>query len=406
MAVDTREAATPNTAAALQLIWKEGLISRADMARRLDLSRSTVSAIVSELLTTKLIEEVGAGPSKGGRRPILLEFQYGAFSILGVDIGATHVAVALTNLKGEVEGWAQRAHKVRDDPKGTSALVVELAEDCLAQLPKGSRRLVGVGVAVPSPVDPKHPDVLSEVVLPKWKGVRLTAELKAHFKVPVLLDNDANLGALAEHWWGAGRGIDDFVYVKVATGIGSGHIVAGKIYRGATGTAGEIGHMAIDQNGPQCICGLRGCLGTFIGTEALLRRTRELLDQGQKSQVVKASLTLGSVEAAALAGDPLATQVVREAASRLGIAVASMLNLMNPAVVAIGGSLSKLGDLLLEPLRETVKRRTLASSVAAASVVRSELGERDVAVGAATLVLDAALADHRLFPAPPRGARK
>lgn len=406
MAVETRAAATPNTSAALRLLWSEGTISRADMARRLDLSRSTVSAIVSELLTTQLVEEVGAGPSKGGRRPILLQFRYGAFSILGVDIGATHVAVALTDLKGEVAAWAQRAHRVREDPRGTRALVQTLAEACLRAVPGGARRLVGVGVAVPSPVDPRRPDALSEVVLPKWKGTRLASELKGHFKVPVLVDNDANLGALAEHWWGAGRGVDDFVYVKVATGIGSGHIVGGRIYRGATGTAGEIGHMAIDQNGPLCICGLRGCLGTFIGTEALLRRTRALLDEGAESRLDGATLTLAAVEQAALDGDAVAQQVVREVASRLGIAVASMLNLMNPAMVAIGGSLSKLGDLLLEPLRETVRVRTLASSVAAARVVASELGERDVAVGAATLVLDAALADLRLFPSPTRAARR
>ena len=386
----------------LRLVWRERQISRAEIACRLDLSRSTVSEIVSTLLRTGLVAEVGTGPSGGGRRPIVLQFQDDACGILGVDMGAAHVAVAHTDLRGHVLAWKDRRHPVRSDPVGTRALVAELCAAALGSSRRRARRLVGIGVAVPSPVDPHHPDRLSELVLPAWQGHHGLEPVGERYKVPLWIDNDANLGALAEGWWGAGRGVQDFAYIKVATGIGSGHVIQGKIYRGATGVAGEIGHLAIDPHGGPCICGLRGCLATFVGQAALLARAREILADGATSILTAQDITIPALEEAALAGDPLALQVVREAAEYLGIAVAGLLNLMNPALVILGGDLAPLGELLLQPLRETVARRTLVSSIAAAEVRTSELNAQAVAVGAATMVLEAALADSRLYPAAAR----
>lgn len=383
----------------LRLIWNEQRISRAEIARRTRLSRSTVSEIVGTLLATGLVEETGIGPSGGGRPPIVLEFKDDACAILGVEVGAAHVTVVLTDLRGHVLKWRQRDHAVRTDPDGTRKLIVDLCEACLAAWPAGADTLLGIGLAVPSPVDPGHPDHLSEVVLPDWHGRSGFTELLAHYKVPILMDNDANLGALAEGWWGAGRGVDDFAYIKVATGIGSGHVIGGKIYRGATGVAGEIGHMAIDPRGGPCICGLRGCLATLVGSQALVARAYAMLSKYPESSFNGQTITIGAIEDAALAGDPLALELLQEAAENLGIAVAGLLNLMNPSMVIIGGELARVGELLLEPLRETVRRRTLVSALAASEVRTSELGPRAIAVGAATLVLEAALTDSQLFPA-------
>lgn len=382
----------------LQLLWRERRLSRADVARQLELSRSTVSDLVSDLLATGIAREVGAGPSQGGRPGVVVEFQDDAFAILGVDMGATHVAVTLMNLRGQVRAWQERRHNVRTDPEGTRALIVELADACLSTLRGGADRLVGIGLSVPCPIDPRAPELLSNVVLPAWRGRSPAEELRRRYGVPVLTDNDANLGALAEHWWGASRNSSDSAYVKIATGIGSGHIIRGQIYRGASGTAGEIGHVAIDPRGPLCQCGLRGCLTMFAGTEAILRRAKQRLEAGEPSALAGGRLTITELEDAALKGDPVALAVVREAAEHLGVAVAGMLNLMNPSVVAVGGSLVRIGDLLLYPLREAVRARTLISSLVAAEIVAAELGPRDVAIGAATLVLAAALEDPRQFP--------
>lgn len=388
----------PNLSEVLQLIWREREISRAEISRQKELSRSTVSIIVEELLELGLVKEAGAGESRGGRRPIVLRFDDDAAVILGVDLGATHVAATLTNLRGAVLAWEHQKHPVRDDPPGALALVNELAERCLASWGGSRRRLLGIGLAVPSPVDPARPDFLNEVVVPTWKGIDVAQPLRKRFRVPVLVDNDANLGAVAERWWGAGRDVEHFAYIKLATGIGSGFFVDGKIYRGASGIAGEVGHLSIDPNGQPCGCGLKGCLVTVVGSPALLRRARALLADHPESALAGREFGVTILEDAALGGDALALQVVREAAEHLGIAVAGLLNLLNPTVVIVGGGLARLGDLLLEPLRQVVRTRTLASSMAVSRIVTSQLGARAVAVGAATLLLQRALSDPRHFP--------
>ena len=388
----------PLADAVLRLIWEERRVSRADIARQAGLSRSTVSEIVNEILPIGLVAEIGEGPSRGGRRPIVLEFQDDVCVILGVEMGGSHVAVALTDLRGKVLAWETREHPVRSDPPGARKVIGELCRNCLADPAAAGRPLVGIGVAVPCPIDPSNPDRLSNVVLPAWDEQLGLDELSEHYGVPLLVDNDANVGALAEHWWGLGGDADNLAYIKVATGIGSGHVIGGEIYRGATGVAGEIGHMAIDPNGGPCICGLRGCLVTLVGGRALEARAAEMVSDYPQSSLAKGDFAIHAIENAALEGDPLALEVIREAAKHLGTAVAGLLNLMNPAVVVLGGDLARLGELVLDPLRERVRSRTLVSSVAAAEILVSKLGPKSVAVGAATMVLKAALGDSRLFP--------
>ncbi len=382
----------------LRMIWTERTISRAEIARRANLSRSTVSELVAFLLSTGLVSEAGVGASRGGRRPINLEFQDEACVIVGLDIGATHLTAVLTDLRGRVLAAEYREWPVRTDPDGTRALAIELIVACLAKRADVSRSLLGIGIAVPSPVDPRHPERLSPLVMPDWGGRNGFDVIQSRFGVPLFIDNDANLGALAEQWWGAGRGVPDFAYIKVATGVGSGHVIEGRVRRGATGVAGEIGHVAIDPRGDQCACGNRGCLVTFVGANALVERARTLLPDFPASSLASVPLTIEVIEAAAIADDPLAVQVVSEAAEYLGIAIAGMLNLMNPGAVIIGGGLSRVGHRLLAPLREVVLRRTFVSAVAASEIKHSDLGPLGVAVGAATLALEAALADPSLFP--------
>ncbi len=381
----------------LQLIWQQRRISRAEIARLAGLSRSTVSEIVAELLPTGLVAEIGAGPSRGGRRPIVLEFQDDAYVVLGVEMGANHVCVALTDLRGRILNWVCRPHPVRDDPRGARGVITELCVQSLHPAVAGGIPLAGIGVAAPSPVQPAEPYRLDQVVMPAWGGDLGLGTLADSFGVPLMVDNDANLGALAERWWGAGREVDNFFYIKLATGIGAGYVLDGQIYRGATGVAGEIGHVAIDPRGKKCVCGLRGCLATMVGAEALLQRTAELAAD-QPEHPSRGRFTMADLLREALAGDPLVLAVVREAAESLGIAVAGLLNVLNPSLVVIGGDLARLGPLLVDPLRATIHERTLISSMAAAEIRTSDLGPQSVAVGAATMILAAALADSQRFP--------
>lgn len=381
----------------LKLIWRRKEISRADIARVMDLSRSTVSRIVSDLQSTDLVADVGVGPSRGGRRPVLVAFQDGARVILGVDVGASHVSVALTDLRGRVLAWRERGHPVRSDPAGTLRLIGELCDACLAARDRPFSDLVGIGVAVPSPVDPRNPGRMFDRIFPAWRGHSVVDHLQTRYDTAVVVDNDANLGAVAEHRWGWGVGVDDLTYLKVSTGIGAGHIIGGRLNRGSAGMAGEIGHLATASDGPPCVCGNRGCLATFAGTLAVLNRVEALLPEHPDSLLADRRLSIAAFEEAALASDRLALRVVHETAQHLGTAIAGVLNLMNPATVILGGSLARLGDLLLEPLRDAVSRRTFAGSLASATIRTSALGPQSIALGAATHILDSALADTRLF---------
>ncbi len=386
------------TRTVLNLVWERREVSRAEIARSTKRSRSTISEVVGRLLGTGLVAEAGAGESRGGRRPILVGFQDDAGVILGVDVGATHISLILTDLRGRTLAWRERAHPVRSDPKGAEALITALGEVCLAEWNGDRSRLMGIGVAVPSPVDPGSPGRVLDRVLPAWRGHSVLDRLNSVFGVPVFVDNDANLGAVAERWWGEAVGIDDFVYLKVATGVGAGIMIGGEIYRGATGVAGEIGHVAIDPGGPECLCGNRGCLATFVGTRQLVDRARALLERFPDSVLAGTEPDIRAIEDAALSDDPLALQVVTEAADRLGIVVAGVLNLLNPGSVILGGSLARAEDRLVKPLREAVATRTLVDSAAASDIRTSDLGARATALGAATHVLVAALANPRLFP--------
>jgi len=369
------------TTTVLDLVWKRREVSRAEIARNTGRSRSTISDVVSRLLDTGLVREVGSGESRGGRRPILIGFRDDAGVILGVDLGATHVSVILTDLRGSVLAWHDRPYPVRTDPGGAGKLVVELCRDCMTEWNGDSRLLMGIGVAVPSPVDPESPDRVLERIHPAWRGRAILDRLDAAFRAPVFVDNDANPGAVAAPWRGTAPGADDCLSLKAATGV-----------------AGEIGHIVVDPRGPECVCGSHGCLATLVGTQALVERTSNLLQTSPPSALAGKELNIKVIEDAALADDPVALRVVHEAAHHLGIALAGVLNLLNPGSVVVGGSLARAGDRLLVPLREAVFRRTLVASAAAADIGISELGPQATALGAATHVLVAALANPSLFP--------
>jgi len=212
------------------------------------------------------------------------------------------------------------------------------------------------------------------------------------------MENDAALGSLAEQSWGAGRDGQDLAYVKVATGVGAGLIIHGDIYRGTAGIAGEIGHIPVDSSAGRCVCGLEGCLNLRMGTEALLKRVHSLRAEYPNSTLPRRALSVSRIVEEAFEGDRLARVVVEEAGHHLAIGVAALLNLFNPATIVFGGSLTRAGELLLGPLRETLGQRTPSASVKQSQLVISSLGIEATARGAATLVLRAALDDPTLFP--------
>ncbi len=389
-----------NAALVLRLIWESKQLSRADLARITGLSASTVSDIINELRDHDLVVEQGTGVSSGGRRPILLGVNPSRAHIIGIEIGGTHITVVATSLVGEIL-CSQRIHQpTREQPEATIAKLHELIEWCFEQPGVERDSLLGLGVAVPSPVDPSRPGQLSRLVLPAWVGVDLLSELQERYGRPVHIENDANAGALAELWWGEREDVQNLAYVKVATGVGAGFIIDGKLYRGADGSAGEIGHLSVNPEGKECICGSRGCLATAIGTAAILERARDqvTLRSGEPAESIE------QIVEATMEGDRKARELVESVGSMLGVALAGLLNTLNPRVVVLGGEITELGDILFDPLRVTLRNQALFSSIARTTIVASRLGTYAIAVGTTAMVLDAALDDLELFPAISAGA--
>jgi len=374
-----------NTALLFREIWEGDGPSRADLARRTGLSRATVSDIVNGFLLAGAVTESEVAPSNGGRPPIRLRFEDGWRHLVGVELGASHISGVRTDLRGHVLAAFHEAAPVATDPEATLAALDAGIAGLLAAVP--SVPVLGIGIGVPSPVRFVDQGRLAPHLFPGWSAVDLLGHLSATHELPVRLDNDANLGALAEHWWGAGRGLGEFAYVKVATGVGAGILIDGRIYRGASGIAGEIGHTTIDPNGPRCRCGLDGCLEAMVGSSSLLQAAEERLGAGPRPGWALPRLTVHGLIEGARAGDPVARGLVSGAGVALGIAFANLLNLVNPGRVVLGGPLTEAGSLLLDPLLDTMARRALWSSMEGSALVLSPLGDRAVALGAATLLL-------------------
>jgi glucokinase-like ROK family protein len=380
-----------------------GVASRAEIARQTGLSRSTVSSLVSELEAEGLIvdhpgADGGGRMVQGGRPPMLIALGRRAGIALGIDFGKRHLAVAASDLSHTV--LAEEWREMEDDYDaaggldGAAALVEEVLER--AEAPRDI--VIGVGLGLPGPIHVSTGTVGSSAILPGWVGVRVAEEMGKRLRLPVLVDNDANLGALAELHWGAGRGCSHFAYLKVATGIGAGLVIRGRLFRGAGGTAGEIGHTTVDEAGQVCRCGSRGCLETVAAAPAIVELMRSTLGD---------DLTAEAVIERAADGDPGCRRVIDDAGRHIGSAIADLCNLFNPERIVVGGTLGAAGDVLLDPLRDAVRRRAIPSAAEDVQIVPGVLGERAELLGALALVLyESRNGGARVLAEKGRGSRR
>ncbi|MFF4580737.1 ROK family protein [Streptomyces sp. NPDC001389] len=353
-----------------------GSLTQAEIARTTGLSAATVSNIVRELKEGGTVEVTDT--SAGGRRARSVSLSGDAGIVIGVDFGHTHLRVAVGNLAHQV--LAEESEPLDVDASWVEgfdraeALVGRLVE----QVGVARDKVIGVGLGVPGPIDVESGTLGSTAILPGWAGINPRQELSQRLGVPVYVDNDANLGALGELVWGSGRGVRDLAYIKVASGVGAGLVINGQIYRGPGGTAGEIGHITLDESGPVCRCGNRGCLETFAAARYVLP-----LLQGSHGP----ELTMERVVELAREGDPGCRRVIADVGRHIGSGVASLCNLLNPSRIVLGGSLAEAGELVLAPIRESVGRYAIPSAARQLSVLTGTLGSRAEVLGALALVL-------------------
>lgn len=356
-------------------LLKGGPATQADLSRSTGLSTATVSNIVKSMAAADLVTLTPVTSS--GRRAMSVRYNGGSAIAAGIDFGRTHVRVVLADtgyhVVAEEEIPLPRGHQATEG----IAAAAKLLEKLMTEAGVSRADLTGAGAGIPGPIDNRNGKVVHGAILPEWVGINLQNELRKALKIPVFVDNDANLGALAQLTWGDQGGVKNLVFVKIGSGIGSGIILNGALFHGSFGVTGEIGHVTIDEHGIICHCGNRGCLETVASTATMV---------AQLSRGLKTPISTADILSQAAAGDPATLRVIDDAGAAVGRALANVANLISPSVIVVGGPLAELGDVLLSPIRRGLLRHAVPVIGDSITLAMSPLRSRAEALGAAALV--------------------
>ncbi|GCE76416.1 ROK family transcriptional regulator [Cellulomonas biazotea] len=364
-----------NRSLVVETVKRYGGLTQVELATATGLSQATVSTIVRELLAAGVVDI--ATTTRSGRRAQMVTLARRVGLAVGVQVGHRHLRVVLGDFTHEVIAEQTlplpSGHRVDTSLDRVALLVVDLLERVGATL----EDVVGLGVGLPAPVDASTGMVSVAGIMPGWDEVHVGQVLSKRLGRPVYVDNDANLGAIAESTLGAAREYGDSVFVRVSYGVGAGIVIGGQVHRGVGGTAGEIGHVRVAFPGEPCRCGNTGCLDTVVGATALLGRLRD-------SHGV---LALRDVVQRTNDGDQRCAQAVADVGAAVGAVVAGLGVAVDPQVIVVGGELADTGEVLLRPLREAVRLSVLRNQFAPLDVVGASFGGRAEVVGALVLAL-------------------
>jgi glucokinase len=313
--------------------------------------------------------------------------------VLGIDIGGSKILTAVVDSKGEMLSSDERiTHAI----KGSEAVIqsiLESAHCALEQAKVAVSELTAIGIGAPGISNPETGILFTSPNLPGWHNIPLKDIMQERLGKKTFLTNDANAAALGEFYFGAARGTRNFTYITLSTGIGGGIIIDGKIYTGAIGTAGEVGHMTIDDNGPICNCGNRGCWEALASGTALTREAKLRIKEGVRTSILEYAegdvekVTAQVIHSAAEQGDNLAKELIARTGYYVGVGLANLINIFNPELIIIGGGLSNIGDMLLQPALKTAGERAYKEAFQAVRFASAELGRNSGVIGAAAFAL-------------------
>ncbi|HET9873396.1 MAG TPA: ROK family protein [Propionibacteriaceae bacterium] len=381
--VGTEELRRANLRAILQTVHTHGPTTRAALTKQLGLNRSTIGALTSELQSLALVTEETAAVGGRSGRPSHLVVPRDDNVVVAADVGVDRIAVALVGLGGEVLDRRTRTHhRGEHDVDHVVDAVAQMIDEVLGDA--SGRRCLGVGVAVPGAVRASDGLVRFAPNL-GWVDAPFTDLLARRLGRPVSTGNDANLGVLAEHVRGAAVGFSDVVYLSASVGIGGGFLTAGRPLAGASGYAGEVGHMQVDSNGPDCRCGATGCWETKVGENVLLQKAGRLPGGGPPA--------VAEVIAAARAGESRAAAAVAEVADWCGVGIRAIVNLFNPEVVVLGGCLAQVWRAEEARVDAALSRSTMMSPREDVVIRAAALEDDSPLIGAAELAFGPVL-DH------------
>ncbi|HJS17412.1 MAG TPA: ROK family transcriptional regulator [Anaerolineales bacterium] len=360
-------------------------LSRTDLAEEMGLTKAAVTVIVNDLIASGIIVETESRTTSSGRPPVVLEINPNHGLVAAIDMGAMHLSVALGDFSTRILEEIEIPFQIADGPEKCLKEADRILHELLSKRGLIPSDLSGIGVGVPGPVITELGTVMAPPIMPGWDRYPIRATFEEQWETAITLNNDAELGALGEWAFGAGRGERNLAFIKVGSGIGAGLIVNRQIYSGTTGSAGEIGHLTVDENGPLCACGNHGCLEAFAGGHAIATQARKLVASGKRTLLSEkdiGTLTAQDVAEAARRGDLPAQEVLKRSGTYIGTAIAGLINLINPSTVIIGGGVAQVGDLLTTPIRQAVRERSLRASEHGVKITTAMLGRRSSLIGA------------------------
>lgn len=382
-----------------QVFWSSA-ISREALALGAAFSKSRANAAVAGLVEQGLLESTGEQVATGGRRASTLRLSRDLGVLLGVALGATGLEVGILAPDLTLLARHTEPADVRDGPAVILGRVRAQALRLLADCGCRARDVIGIGIGVPGPVDFDSGQLVNPPLMPEWDAYSIREDLRADFDAPVYVDNDVNVMALGE-LWRMQRGLRNFLVIKVGTGIGCGIVCNGRVYRGANGSAGDVGHICVDPAGPRCHCGNIGCVETMAAGPAMARAATEAARNGQSAWLAarlaeNGRLRLRDVAEASRAGDTCAHAIVQQAGTRIGQMLATVVNFHNPSHIFIGGGIQRVGPLFLAAVRQSVYQRSLALSTRHLDIQYTPLAERAGLIGAAVLAMQESLKRHEV----------
>lgn len=380
----------------LQLIHAKRNVSRIELSKHTGLSAPSITAIVQNLIERGLVAESGHNSSALGRKPVSLSLRDDAGFLAGVDLGSFFTRVVVTNIRGTLVYKEEFETRMSDGRDLVLSRTLKAIHKAIDESGTTKPALKGIGMGHSGVIDVTKGLVLSfprPGQMAEWKNVPLRDILEREFGVPCLLEDSVRAIATAEKHFGLGAGLDDFIYVDVGMGIGAAIFIGGHLYRGPGGSAGEFGHMTVDEHGQLCCCGNYGCLETVASCASIIQSVKGAIEKGVDSRVRELAqgdlnrISIEMIGQAAMQNDSLSFRVLHEAVSHMAIALADVVNLLNPHVLIFGGALFRSApELFLDPLKRTIKQRALEKSANEVQLKISTLGSEAGALGAGRLI--------------------
>lgn len=400
-------AISPNEEVIIQLIRQHDGLSKEELVKFTNYSRSKINRILQSLSEKNIVIETNKSQNTGGRRAMIFNMNGKLGLIAGVYLGATSLDLVISDISGKIIGRYSEEAFVKDGPIIILDRVCDLLGQLLAANDFSNEALLGIGIGVPGPVDFLLGSLIYPTIMPGWDKFPIVSYMHETFaNAYIVVDNDVNMMAVGEFVYGAGIGTKNQIFVKVGTGIGAGIICEGKIYRGTCGSAGDIAHICVDKTGPICVCGNTGCLEALAGGPAIANLGIKAINAG-KATLLKnyydknnGQLTSVDIGNAAREGDAVSIEIIRDSGRLIGEVIAGLVNFFNPGMIIIGGGVSKLGNLFLASIRQAVLKRSLPLASSNLTITFSDLGDDAGVLGAVNMTMDT------MFLAQPEGIVK